>query len=325
MREARKVWPNQRVVPIPHELLDRPFARSRALELGVPPRVLEGRRFRRLHKGVYVHRDHDMSWADHVAAAQLAMPADARTTGVTRLRQLGLDLGTPFPLHFVVEGDLHLVLEGVFLHRTVKMPPHDDAGVSTEAAYVAFCADARLVDAIKVGCFLLHVEWLDGELLDQLLTEEPWRRGRCETSVVVPFLDDRPRSMPEAALVAYVLFSGLPGPEVNEQMTLADGTVLTPDLWFVLFVLVVEYEGSQHQELRGQYTSDIDRYAAYRRNEVAYEQVTKELMRSPKATVRRIHAALVARGYDGPPPDFDGAWLTLFRPLTELARLRGAA
>lgn len=313
------------MLPIPDELLHRPFTRSRAVELGLPPRVIEGRRFVRLHKGVYVHRDHGMTWADHVAAAQLALPVGARTTGVTRLRQLGLDVGAPYPLHFVVEGDLHLVLDGVFLHRTVKMPPHDDAGVSTEAAYVAFCAGARLIEAIEVGCFLLQKRWLDGQLLDQLLTDEQWRRGRPETVAVLPYLDDRPRSMPEAALAAYVVFSGLPTPEVNETMTLADSTVLTPDLWFVLFVLVVEYEGSQHQELRGQYTSDIDRYAAYRRNAVAYEQVTKELMRSPKATVRRIHSALVAQGYDGPPPDFGGAWLTLFRPLSELARVRHAA
>lgn len=287
--------------------------------------MLEGARFRRLHKGVYAHRGHDLTWADHVLAAQLALPEGARTTGVTRLQQLGIDVGPPFPLHFVVEGDLHLVLGGVFLHRTVKMPPHDDEGVSAEAAYVAFCAEARLIDAIKVGCLLLHQGRLLAHALDQIVTGEPWRRGSAETAAVLPFLDDRPRSMPEAALMTYVLFSGLPSPEVNREMTLSDGTVLTPDLWFVLFVLVVEYEGSQHQELRGQYTSDIDRYAAYRRNQVDYEQVTKELMRSPKATVRRIHAALVARGYDGPQPDFDGPWLMLFRPLSELARLRRAA
>ena len=42
---------------IPDDFLHRPFARLDALGAGVPARVLEGTRFRWLHKGVYVHRD----------------------------------------------------------------------------------------------------------------------------------------------------------------------------------------------------------------------------------------------------------------------------
>lgn len=310
---------------VPDRLTKGPVHRCDVLSAGVSRDVLEGVQFIRLHEAVYVHRDHAMTWDDRVAAAQLALPASARTTGVTRLRQLGLDVGAPFPLHFVVEGDLHLVLEGVFLHRTVEMPPHDELGVSIEAAYVAFCAGARLIDAIGLGSFLTNRGHLDGTLLAQLVDEQPWRRGVPEASYVCPLLDDRCRSIPEAELLAYVSFSGIAIPEVNQEIELADGTVLTPDLWFECCRLAVEYEGGHHQDDRPQYVADIDRYAAYRRNETAYEQVTKELMRSPKATVRRIHAALAARGYDGPPPDFDGTWLMLFRPLSELARLRGAA
>lgn len=310
---------------IPDSFRRGPFSRAAALEAGISARVLEGVQFRRLHEAVYVHRDHVMTWGDHVEAARLALPDGARTTGATRLRQLGLDVGTPFPLHFVVEGDLHLVLDGVFLHRTVKMPPCDDVGVSAEAAFVAYCAEVRLIDAIKAGCVLLNSKLLDGVLLEQILSEEKWRRGAPETSFVLPFLDDRPRSLPEAELLTYAVFSGLPAPEVNQCITLADGTELTPDLLFEDYVFVVEYEGGQHQNDRGQYTADIDRYACYRRNDVAYEQVTKELMRSPRATVRRVHAGLVDRGYEGPAPDFDGAWLLLFMRLEDVVRPQRAA
>lgn len=310
---------------LPDAVLHGPVSRAAALAAGVPERVLEGTRFHRIHQGVYVHRDHAMTWADRLAAARLALPAGARTTGVTRLQELGIDVGARWPLHFVVEGDLHLVLDGVFLHRTVKMPPHGAHGVSIEAAYVAFCAEARLIDAIGLGSFLLNKDHLDGVLLAQLLDAEPWRAGARETSYVCPFLDDRCRSIPEAELLAYVTFSGIAIPEVNQEVELADGTVLTPDLWFAAQELAVEYEGGHHQDDRPQYLADIDRYAAYRRSSTAYEQVTKELMRSPKATVRRIHAALVAGGYDGPPPDLEGAWLDLFRPLSELVRRSRAA
>ena len=105
-------------------------------------------------------------------------------------------------------------------------------------------------------------------------------------------------------------------------MDLAPGVVVTPDLWWVLFLLAVEYEGSQHQEDRAQYNADIDRYATYRRHGAAYELITKERMRTPKTLVRGIHAALVARGYDGPPPEFGPAWDALYRPLNDLVRRR---
>jgi hypothetical protein len=310
---------------IPEKLRSGPVHRREALAQGISRDVLEGVQFRRLHEAVYVHRDHEMTWEDHLEAARSALPDSARTTGATRLRQLGIDVGSPLPLHFVVEGDLHLALDGVFLHRTVKMPPCDEIGVTAEAAFVAYCADVRLIDAIKVGCYLLNKEQLDGAALEQFLVDEKWRRGAAETSYVLPFLDARPRSIPEAELLAYVVFSGLVIPEVNEPTVLRDGTELTPDLWFDDYESAVEYEGGQHQEDRDQYVADIDRYAAYRRNKVDYELVTKELMRSPKATVRRVHEMLVAHGYDGPAPDFDGAWLTLFMRLEDVVRLLRAA
>lgn len=311
--------------PIPPDLLRGPFRRADALESGLSARVLEGVQFRRLHQGVYVHRTHEMTWTDHVEAARLALPAGARTTGVTRLRQAGVDAGDGWPLHFVVEGDLHLTLQGVFLHRTVKIPPNDDHGASIEAAFVAFCADARLLDAIRVGSFLLHEGLLDLGLLDQVLLREKWRRGVPETAYAVPFLEARCRSMPEAELFAYVVFASLPVPEVNRLLRLDDGVELTPDLWFEDHGLVVEYEGAHHQDDRAQYNADIDRYALYRRHDVPYELVTKERMRSPKATIRRIHAALAAVGYDGPPPQFGELWDSLFLPLSDLVRRQRAA
>ena len=310
---------------LPEGFASGPFARHVALEAGIPQRVLEGTRFRRLHKAVYCHREHLLTWEDQVRAAGLALPAGARTTGATRLRQLGIDVGGRWPLHFVVEGDLHLVLDGVFLHRTVKMPPHDEQGVSIEAAFIAYCAQSRLIDAIKVAGLLLHKDQLDLRRLDLLMAEETWRRGVAETSYALPFLDGRCRSMPEAELLAYVVFAGLPMPEVNCTIEVGDGIELTPDQWFTDYRFALEYEGGQHQEDRGQYNADIDRYGLYRRHKIDYELVTKERMRSPKATVRLVHRALVDCGYDGPAPDFDGMWPKLFERLTDVVRLSRAA
>jgi len=310
---------------VPEKLRCGPVRRADALAGGLPRDVLEGPQFRRLHEAVYCHRDCDVTWHDRVEAARLALPEGARSTGITRLQELGLDYGPRLPLHFVVEGDLHLELEGVFLHRTVKLPAAGDDGVSVEAAFVAYCAEARTLDAIKVGCELLRLATIALDLLGQLLVEEKWRRGVAETEVVVPYLDDRCRSLPEAELLAYIRFSGMPEPEVNVTIEIEPGELITPDLWWEAYRQAVEYEGSQHQEERGQYNADLDRYQLYRRNNTAYEQVTKERMRSPKATVRRIHRALVESGYEGPAPEFEELWSLLFRRLADVVRTTGAA
>lgn len=305
---------------VPSEFRARPFTRAEAMAAGITPRVLEGVQFIRLHHGVYRHRACTPCFADELLAARLALPEGARTTGITRLQELGLDHGPRAPLHFVVEGDHHLAMAGVFLHRTVAMPPADGVGVSGEAAFVAYCAEVRTIDALKVGSALLHLNLMDLALLEALLLEQPWRRGCAEAQWVREHLDGRCRSLPEGEVLALVRFAGLPEPEVNAPLVLADGLVVTPDLWFPAWRRVVEYEGSQHQEDRDQYTGDIDRYAAYRRGGVGYEQVTKELMRSPRATVRRVHRLLVEGGYSGSPPEFGELWATLFRRLSDVVR-----
>ena len=80
---------------IPPELLAGPFIRERAAALGGSSRMLQGSRFTRLHHRVWRHGEHGMTEEDWVTAARIALPADAHLTGITRLQQLGLDVGTP--------------------------------------------------------------------------------------------------------------------------------------------------------------------------------------------------------------------------------------
>ncbi|MCD6639079.1 MAG: hypothetical protein LT071_04100 [Nocardioides sp.] len=308
---------------VPEEFRSRPFSRGEALAAGISARVLEGVQFTRVHEAVYRHRDHVMSFDDEVEAASLALPAAARTTGLTRLRQAGLAYGSPSPLHFVAQGDHHLALQGVFLHRTVLMPPCDEVGVTPTAAFVAHCVEARVIDAIKVGSWLVHRELLDLEELDTLVHEQRWRWGCKEAAWVLEHLDGRCRSLPESELLALVRWSGLPDPEVNAAIEIGDGEWLTPDLWWARWRRIAEYEGSQHQEDRSQYISDIDRYRAFRRIGADYELVTKETLRTPRTVVRRIHRMLVEAGYDGPAPELTERWALLFRPLREVVRELG--
>jgi hypothetical protein len=175
--------------PIPAELLTGVFPRSRALELGVSPRILEGTRFVRIHPRVYRHRDHAMTFADQVAAAQLALSPEVPTTGITRIQQLGLDFGPRTPLRFVTQGDLHIDLERIFLHRTVALPPLDGVGVTPASAFLAYCSLARTIDAIQVGDWLLGRRHCSTSELQALALGQQWRSGAREALWVVDRLD----------------------------------------------------------------------------------------------------------------------------------------
>jgi hypothetical protein len=306
---------------IPDGLLARPFHRSEALSLGLSARVLEGSRFVRVHPRVYRHRDHAMTFHDSVEAARLALPDDAYPTGATRLRLLGLEAGSARPLRFVVPRDLHLDLDGIFLHRTVRLPPLDGVGVTPAAAYVAYCHLARVIDAVGVGDWLLHRSHMSGDELHALVEDQDWRDGASETAWVIDHLVGDSRSLIESEVRSLVRFAGLPVPEPNAPIEVGDATV-HGDLWFPEYGVVVEVEGDHHQADRGQYVADIDRYAAYRRHDIRYVQVTKERLRTPRTVVRAIHDQLVLGGYVGPAPDFGPSWDLLFARLRRVVPRR---
>ena len=300
---------------IPPELLSGPFLRSRAVELGVTSRMLDGQRFVRLFPRVYRLGDHEMTEADWVRAAHLALPGRAHLTGITRIQRLGLDFGPRRPLRFVIVGDHHLAFDEIFLHRTKALPPITSDGVCVEAAFIAYCARARVIDAIKVGDWLLHHGHLDLAAMIELAGSQLWRDGADESLWVSNHLNSRSKSLKESELRALLEFAGLPQPEVNVPVALDGVAEMEGDLVYRAYQTVVEYEGVQHQEDRAQYTADLDRYALFREHETGYVLITKEHLASPRNVVRKVHRQLVEGGYDGPDPVFGERWRALFARL----------
>lgn len=307
--------------PFPSRLLDRPFTRAEALACGVTPRGLQGKRFVRVFPRVWRHRDLVMTHDRWVQAGRLALPDGAVLTGISRIQQLGLDTGPRLPLHFVVVGDLHLEIGGIFLHRTVLLPPLAADGEATAAAaFVSYCTHARLIDAVKAGDWLLHHGHMTCDELTGLLDEQPWRDGGEEARIVAPFLNGRSRSVKESETRLLIIAAELPEPDVNVAVPGIVEAEVTGDLVYIVYLVVVEYEGAQHQEDRRQYLGDVDRYGLMRRHDVRYVQVTNEKLRAPRSVPRAVHAELRAAGYDGPPPRFDGLWPFIFRPVRELVQ-----
>lgn len=304
--------------PFPEKLRSGPFTREQALAAGVTPAMLRGARLVRIHEAVYRHRDHVMTWEDSVSAARMALPRSARLTHISRIQELGLDLGPRRPLHFVVEGDLHLALRDVILHRTKRLAPHDDSGVSPTAAFIAYCSTARLIDAIKVGDWLLAHDHMTPASLTALALTDRWRDGADEALLVSEWLDGRSRSVKESELRAVLRAAGLPRPSPNHRLPLGEDALAFGDLVFVEQGLVVEFEGSHHQTDREQYVSDIERYALMRAHRVPYLQVTHEQLSRARTLVGTVFRALVDHGYAGPPPSFDEEWTALFTVVRHL-------
>jgi hypothetical protein len=257
-----------------------------------------------------------MTDADWVCAARLALPTDAHLTGISRLQQLGLDFGPRRPIRFVVDRDLHLSFDGVFLHRTKRLPPTDDVGVTVAAAYIAFCARARVIDAIKVGDWLLRHGHTTIDTIRSLALSALWRHGADEAIWILDHLDGRSRSLMESETRSILTFAGLPRPEINVAVDVREDVTVIGDLVYREWRTAVEYEGSQHQEDRSQYNADLDRYGLMRAAGVRYVQVTKERINHPKTLVGEVYRTLLAGGYDGPPPTFGTQWELLFRGVS---------
>ena len=287
-----------------------------AREAGISDRMLQGRGYVRIYPRVWRRAAHVMTDECWRKAALLALPPRARLTGISRLQELGLEYGPRLPVRCVVEGALHLAFDHVFLHRTKRLPPLDETGVIPAAAFIFYCAQARVIDAIKVGDWLLHNSFMTEAELIELATAESWRPGAHEALWVVNHLDGRSASLKESELRAVLEFAGLPQPEINVQVNVEAERVVIGDLVYAAWGLVVEYEGHHHQEERAQYRSDIARFALLRKHAHRYVQITSEDLDKPRQAVRAVYKELVDAGYEGPAPRFGEQWRALFAELS---------
>jgi hypothetical protein len=301
---------------LPPELLSGPFTRAQAENLGISSRMLQGKRFARLFPRVWRSATYVMTDDDWVKAAMLALPDHARLTGISRLQQLGLEFGPRRPIRFVVEGDLHLDLEGIFLHRTKRLPPTDEIGATVPAAFIAYCARARVIDAIKVGDWLLRHRHMTVAGVEALALSALWRDGAHEAIWILDHLDARARSLKESETRAVLTFAGLPRPEVNIGVDVNEDVQVIGDLVYPRWAVVVEYEGVDHQEDRSVYVGDLGRYSLLRGAQIRYVQITHEKLAHARTLVGDVYRELLAGGYDGPPPTFGDRWRMLFLPVS---------
>ena len=148
-----------------------------------------------------------------------------------------------------------------------------------------------------------------------------WRAGAHEALYIANFLTTRSWSLKESETAACLTFAGLPTPEFNVPLEIA-GREVIGDLVYVELRLVIEYEGRHHQEERGQYVKDIDRYKLMRDHDFRYVQVTDERLKRARRMVRGVHEEMVKAGYVGPAPVFGETWRDLFARVSTVVGAR---
>ena len=99
-----------------------------------------------------------------------------------------------------------------------SLPPTTSFDVSVAAAFLFYCSHARVIDAIKVGDWLLYWGHMTIEEVRALALSALWRDGAHEAIWILEYLDARSRSLKESETRAVVDFAGLPRPQVNVEL-----------------------------------------------------------------------------------------------------------
>ncbi|WP_152362123.1 DUF559 domain-containing protein [Microlunatus speluncae] len=284
-----------------------------ARRLGVTARQLEGRRFRRLIRGVYAFGPEDPTLTERAAAALLVLPKGAVITGVTALWLHGAEIGSALPIRVAAAGTRQTKLAGVRLSRRSRPPEARGRVAVPSAAWLAACDDLDLVEAVAAADRLIRLGKITERELRGVADEatgrgcRPARRAAALARAGV----DSPR---ETRLRLLLVLAGLPEPACNVMIGSRTEPIGHFDLVLGEFMIVIEYDGDHHRTDPLQWSRDIARHEAAVKAGYTVIRVTNGRMVQPREIAGTVHALLIERGYQGPAPTFTPDWSALFEP-----------
>ena len=296
---------------IPQALNGQPFRTADALALGVSLKTLQGSRFRRLTKGVYVATATADSHRLYVRGVMLTLRPGAIATGVTGLQLLGVEVGPRLPITFATTHPWRVRRRDVKVMRLKALPRHRDRIASAEHCWLVAASTLNLLELVTAGDWLIRKRRTSlGRL--QSAVHEHSGRGVVMARAAGDLVRERVDSPRETWLRLCLVLAGLPTPECNLIIGDDQGPMGRVDLVYLAYKLIIEYEGDQHRTDRHQWNADIDRHEDFARDKWTLIRVTSERTRWPRPLVRTIYQVLVTNGYNGPPPEFDQLWRSLF-------------
>jgi hypothetical protein len=316
--------PDQR--PVPSLDVRRPFTRADAVAAGIDPRLLRGKRFRKIFKGVYISAEVPPSPLHRVEAAVLVHPPGAFASHVSAARVYDV----PVP-HFADE-HVSVLFEndrrrrpGIKSHvapRTTAVGTYRGVRVSMPVPmFIQLASMLSLVDLVVVGDALVRRRAFTPDELVRACSRsrESHAAAALRAAELVRAEVDSPM---ETRLRLLIVLAGLPEPEVNVKMLDAHGRVVRRlDLAYRHLKVVVEYDGRQHAEDPRQYDSDILRREGLDRAGWRMVVVTaKGIFQTPEQTLTRVRAALRDHGARGLATSFDDEWRSHFLVQEPLRR-----
>lgn len=280
---------------------DEPFIGTEAVAAGrVSLRQL--RRFRRVHRNVYIHPDVEVT---PVLRARAAWLWSARTGVAAGLSAAALHgcrwIDTTAPAELVRTGS-HRGSAGVMIHSTALNDDEvcvvDGMRVTTPAR-TAFDVGRRLErdDAIATLDALCRATRIHPRGVLDIAARHPGVRGLKQLTEVVALVDPGAESIPETKVRLLLVRSGLPAPET--QVPIVDGSRVIghADMGWRHWRTAVEYDGTHHWTDERQRTYDIERYEAFASLGWSVVRVNSEqLRRRPASIVARVRQRLRASG-----------------------------
>lgn len=257
---------------LPAELTQGPFTVARAVQLGLTPEVLAGRRFRSPWPGVRVLATLPDSRELRCRAAALVLPGDAAFSHETAVElagwlapMVGDRRSTAYALRPVDPADpVHVSFptahhphgRGVIGHRFT--PARDDvtivSGLRVTSPWRTLC------DLAAAGTGLEDLVILADALRRRFPGVAPvrlaarvdgWGSGRGAVSLRQALASSRDRvdSPMETRLRLMFAEAGLPEPEVNQWVRDADGhPIHQPDLSWPRWKVAADYDGAHHAQ-----------------------------------------------------------------------------
>lgn len=296
----------------------RPFTRADAIAAGIDPRLLRGKGFRRIFKGVYVSSTTHPTPVQRVEAALCLHPPDAFASHVSAARVYDV----PVPHHAaehvsVFDADDRRRRPQIACHvasAEASVVRHQGVRVSSPAAmFVELASLLSLVDLVVVGDALVRRGAFTSDELVDACARSADRYAACALRAAT-YVRDGVDSPMETRLRMLLVLAGLPEPTVNVPVHSDDRTVIRRfDLAYRRWRVIVEYDGRQHAEDPEQYDRDIHRREELDRTGWRVVVVTAQgIYRRPEQTLRRVRDALRDRGATGLPTRFDDAWRAHF-------------
>jgi len=317
------VWKNRWPVPgrsrdgaamraLPPELHGNVFTSAQANAVGITRQMLRGSRFRRLFPDVYTTAATVVTLDVQVRAAFLTLPDDAVASHTTALHVRGVNVGPPWPLHFSTNTSAQSRNKGINLHRRRgRLHPvvHDGIPVlGPDRTFVDCGTTLRLRDLVIAGDWLIRLDQTTrAQLIEYAFARhlDGVRRARRAAMLVREGVES-----PRETVVRLLLkFARLPEPLVNRVILDENGDFLARgDLVYEAYKVLVEYDGWHHERDARQRQRDRERREQLEAAGWRVIVVTSHDLRAPHLIPRRVHAALVSRGYRGSRPRMSAEW-----------------